>query len=98
LAGTIALAWKIAAWRDPIHRLARIYTWTPLLGVVLEKGMLMAASGRTVRKIVFGLSLGLAVAAGATACGSSSAKTNPGNAPSNTAPATTSSGGGGVSY
>jgi hypothetical protein len=85
--------------RDPFHRLVRIYTWTPRAGVVIEKGMLMVASGRTVRKMIFGLSLGLAVAAGATACGSSSAKTNPGNpAPSNTTPATTASGGGGVSY
>jgi hypothetical protein len=54
------------------------------------------------RKLVFGAALGLAVAAGLAACGSSSTKTNPGGAsnpaPAQTTPSTSPPNGGGVSY
>jgi hypothetical protein len=50
--------------------------------------------------LMLGVGLSLAVAAGVSACGSSTSKTSPGNpAPSNTTPAsTTPPSGGGVSY
>jgi hypothetical protein len=54
------------------------------------------------RKLIFGAALGLAVAAGATACGSSSTKDNPAGgsnpAPAQTTPSTQPPSSGGVSY
>ena len=62
----------------------------------------MAHSRRTVRTMVLGITLGLAVVAGASACGSSTSKTNSGNTTPATnapaSPATTSPPSGGVSY
>jgi hypothetical protein len=55
---------------------------------------------RRVTTAMLGLGLSVAVAAGVSACGSSTTKTTPGNpAPANTTPAsTTPPSGGGVSY
>jgi hypothetical protein len=54
------------------------------------------------RKLIFGAALGLAVAAGVTACGSSAAKTTPAGgasqSPAQTTPVTQAPSGGGVSY
>jgi hypothetical protein len=62
----------------------------------------MRASQSVTRKAIFGAALGLAVAAGLTACGSSSSKTDTGGAsnpaPAQTTPSTSPPSGGGVSY
>jgi hypothetical protein len=62
----------------------------------------MRNHGYRARKLIFGAALGLAVAAGLTACGSSSTKSNPAGganpAPAHTTPPTQPSSGGGVSY
>jgi hypothetical protein len=54
------------------------------------------------RKLIFGAALGLAVAAGLAACGTSSTNSNPAGganpAPAHTTPSTQSPSGGGVSY
>jgi hypothetical protein len=66
-----------------------------------EEGIVMRNHGFGARKLIFGAALGLAVAAGLAACGSSTTKSNPAGganpAPAHTTP-TTQSPGGGVSY